>query len=124
MKRFELLIVRVLSPLCMPVPPHRYFGVIEGNRTLIECTTNICPTIRRQSPYNRCVFEVRTQLVILMRDNSFPLSHAVLWNRTTLSSSGDTTSILYRVKYWIRTNVKGFADLHLTNSVNLTYVVP
>ena len=71
--------------------------MIEGNRTLIECTTNICPTIRRQSPYNRCVFEVRTQLVILMRDNSFPLSHAI-W-----------------VKCWIRTNVKGFADLHLNH---------
>ena len=53
-----------------------------------------------------CMYEVRTHLVILMRDNSFPLSHAV-W-----------------VTYWIRTNVKGFAVLRLTNSANLTLCSP
>ena len=60
-------------------------------------------------------------IVWLMRPDGLPNLPAILWNWTTLSSSGDTPSILYRVTYWIRTNVKGFADLCLTNSANLTF---
>ena len=51
------------------------------------------------------MYEVRTHLAILMRDSYFPLIHAV-WG-----------------KYWSRTNVRGFADLHLTTSANLPYFV-
>jgi hypothetical protein len=39
-----------------------------------------------------CVYEVWTHLVILMRDNSFPLSHAIwgqCWNRTNSVSFAD-----------------------------------
>ena len=125
---FEPIIVLLLKQLRMPIPPYRYLCGKSEIRThgpltvgsLVNCwfkpLTHLSDWVKGRYRTDLSGSTNRRITLMLLRpyveSNHFPNSYVRRYS-----------FILYRGVYWIRTNVRGFADLHLATRTTHLIVV-